>query len=127
MEHLLIIKFLKSFFNLFKAKIEDYKIVDEKVVGIVGWINEDEKQDFVFKENFEETLLSKLKLLCDFIVKNKLNEADRIIVSENELIQKLKKEKWSEVDARNAIDCLCKLEVNMVDEGEETDSFFVHF
>ena len=127
MEHLLIIKFLESFFNLFKARIEDYKIVGEKIFGIVGWIDEDEKQDFVYEENFDETILSKVKLLCDFITKNKLNEGDRIIVSENELIQKLKNEKWGEVEAKNAIDNLCKLEVKMIDEGEETDSFFVHF
>lgn len=127
MERLLLIKFLESFFKLFKARIEDYKIIGEKIFGIVGWIDDDERQDFVFKENFSETELSNVKLLCDFISENKIIEGDRIIVSESELIQKLKNEKWGEVEAKMAIDSLCNLDIKMIDEGEEPDSFFVHF
>jgi|GEM_PF-969616 len=127
MEHLSIVKFLESFFNLFNAKIEDYKVVDKKIFGIVGWINEDEKQDFLFEENLEDSLFSTLKILCDFISDNKLIEGDKIVVSENELMQKLINIKWEEAEAKNAINCLCELEVKMLDEGVETDSFFVHF
>ena len=127
MGHIFKILFLESFFNLFKARIEDYKIFDNKIYGTIGWKNEDDNQDFIFKENIEAPLLSNMKLLCDFIVDNKLNVGDKIVVSENELIQKLINLKWDANEAKNAINGLCNLDVKMLDEGEETDSFFVHF
>ena len=41
------VQFLTSFFLLLKASIEEYKIFDNKISGIVGWDNEDDKQAFV--------------------------------------------------------------------------------
>lgn len=127
MEILLTINFLKSFFNLFMAKVEEYKVIDKNIFGTIVWLNEGDKQDFVFNENFDTSLLSTMKLVCDFIVENKLVDGDKIIVSEFELLQKLKSLKWNEIEAKNAINSLCNLEVKMLDEGVETDSFFIHF
>ncbi|SEA68104.1 hypothetical protein SAMN05192529_1466 [Arachidicoccus rhizosphaerae] len=127
MEQSIIINFLKSFFTLFKAKIEEYKIVNKKIFGTVGWLNEEDRQDFVFKIDFDTLILSRVKSLCDFLYEMNLVNGDKIIVSENNLLEMLKKEGWSRIDAKEAVDGLCSLEVKMVDEGEETDSFFVHF
>jgi len=127
MEKLLIIEFLKSFFFLFKAKIEEYEIFDKKILGIIGWDNEDDIQKFVFKNEFNIVSISKAKILCDYLSEQNLINGDQIIILENELIQKLNKSGWNETDAKEAINCLCDLDVKMIDDGEETDSFFVHF
>lgn len=127
MEEVVVIKFLKSFFNLFNAKIENYKIVDKGIFGTVCWLNEDEGQDFYFKEKFHPSVLYNVMVLCDFIFENKLVDGDRIIISETEMLQKLKYQKWNEEEAKEAINNLCDIEVKMLDEGEETDSFFIHF
>jgi len=127
MGQLIIINFLKSFFIFFKAKIEEYRIVEKQVIGTIGWLNEEDKQDFVFKVDFDILLLDRVKLLCDFLCKMHLVNGDKIIVSEIDLLETLKKEGWDEMDAKEAVNCLCSLDVKMLDEGEETDSFFIHF
>jgi hypothetical protein len=127
MEQQLIIDFLKAFFNLFKASIEDYKIVDKKVFGILGWLNEEDKQNFVLKIDFDISALTKPKLLCDFLFANDFINGDTIIVSESDLIFKLVNDGWKEIDAKESINFLCSFDVKMVDDGEETDSFYIHF
>lgn len=127
MEKKLIIAFLRAFFNLFKANIEDYKIVEKKVIGIVGWLNEEDKQNFVLKIDFDISSLIKAKLLCDFLLENDLINGDTVIVSENDLILKLINNEWIEIDAKESINFLCSFDVKMVDDGEETDSFYIHF
>jgi hypothetical protein len=127
MEKQLIIDFLKAFFNLFNASIEDFKIVEKKVFGIVGWLNEEDKQSFVLKIDFDISSLIRAKLLCDFLLENDLINGDKIIVSENDLILKLTNNEWIEIDAKETINFLCSFDVKMVDEGEETDSFYIHF
>lgn len=127
MDKQLIIDFLKAFFNLFKAGIEDYKIVEKKVFGIVGWLNEEDKQNFVLNIDFDISSLTKAKLLCDFLFENNLINGDAMIVSENDLILKLIDNEWIENDAKESINFLCSFDVKMLDEGEETDSFYIHF
>ena len=127
MEQTLLIEFLKSFFILFKAKIEEHTILDRNIFGVISWDNEAGKQKFVFKNLFDFLLLSKTKSLCDYLSEQNLINGDQIIISESELIQKLNKSGWNETDAKEAINCLCDLDVKMIDDGEETDSFFVHF
>jgi len=126
MEQTVVIGFLKSFFILFRAKIEEYEVANKKVFGTVGWLNEEDKQDFVFNIDFDISILGKVKLLCDFLNKKKLVDGDRIIVSENDLLEMLEKEDWTVIDAKDTINCLYSLEVKMLDQGEETDSFFLH-
>ena len=126
-KEIIIINFLKSFLKLFNAKIELYKVVDNKIVGTIGWINEMDKQEFVFYIDFEAPLISRVDLLCDYLFKEKLIKGDQIVISEKYLLQALIKGGWNENEAKEAIDCLCSLDVKMLDKGEETDSFFVHF
>jgi hypothetical protein len=127
MEQTTIINFLKSFFTLFKAKIEESEFVNQKVFGIISWINEEGKQDFSFKADLDTLMLSKVKMLCDFLHEINLVNGDKITVSEDDLLTMLVKEKWNRFDAKEAVNSLCSLDVKMIDEGEETDSFFIHF
>lgn len=127
MEQILLIEFLKSFFFLFKAKVEEYKIFDKNIYGIVGWHNEDDKQKFVFKNEYDVLLLSKARILCDYLSARNLINGDKITITEIELIQQLNKNGWNEIEAKDAINFLCEFDVKMIDDEEETDSFFVHF
>lgn len=127
MEQIILIDFLKEFFNLFKAKIEDYKIIDDKIFGIVGWLNEDDKQNFVLKYDFNMSSILSAKLLCVYLFENNFVNGDKIIISENNLLLRLVEHKWNEDSAKEAINFLCNFEVKMLDEGEETDSFYIHF
>ncbi len=127
MTQLIVFDFLNSFFNLFKANIEEYRIVDKLISGRLGWKDEVDKQDFVLKIDFNMSYLISAKLLCDYLMKNKLIDGDKIVVSEHDLVLKLIKSGWSEVEARETINFLCSFDVKMLDDGEETDSFYVHF
>ena len=126
-DSVIIISFLRSFFTLFKAKIEEYNILNGKIYGAVGWLNEKDKQDFVFKMDFDTAILNKIKSLCDFMYKMNVVEGDKIVVEETNLLEMLGNEGWNRIDAKMVLDSLCSLEVKMVDKGEETDSFFLHF
>ena len=127
MEQSQIIRFLSSFFSLFKAKIEEYSIVNQKVFGTISWANEEDRQDFVFNVDINDLIIGKVKLLCDFLLEKSLVDGDKIIVSENDLLEMLKKEEWDNVEAEETVNALCSLGIKMIDDGEETDSFFLHF
>tara|TARA_B110000259_G_C13964640_1_gene382121 strand:- start:141 stop:521 length:381 start_codon:yes stop_codon:yes gene_type:complete len=120
-------KFLNSFFNLFEAKAEITKIDNKSIYGILNWENEDDTQDFKWSNDFDDKTLSILKDFCDFLLENQLTKGDKIIVSEDILKEKLIGAGWSNDKTKKGIDSLMSLEVKMVDEGEETDSFFIHF
>lgn len=120
------VQFLTSFFLLFKASIQEYKIFDNKISGIVGWDNEDDKQAFCWSFK-NEKIFPKVKLLCDYLYGHNLIDGDSIIISEIELLSKLISDGWNENDAKKCIDYLCSIDVKMLDDNEETDSFFIHF
>jgi len=127
MEQLIIVNFLKSFFKIFKAKIENYKITGKELQGILSWDNEDDKQGFIFRDEFDALLLSKASYLCDYLNTFKLIDGDKIIISELDLVEKLKKDNWSDKEIMETISFLLNFDVKMIDDGEETDSFFIHF
>jgi hypothetical protein len=127
MENQIIIDFLKSFFSLFKAQIEKFKFVDNKIIGIVGWAGEEDKQDFIWAIVANQFLLVNAKLLCDYLNNNNLVKGDLVIISEQELILRLIILGWNKEDIRISIDFLFSVGVKMLDNGEETDSFFLHF
>jgi len=127
MEQILVLKFIRSFFRLFQAHLEDYKILDKSILGIVGWKNEEDKQSFIYTNDYDPLLLTKSKYLCDYLNAQNLINGDQIIILETELIQRLNLNGWSEIDAMEAINFLCQFDIKMIDNSEETDSFFVHF
>ncbi len=127
MEESVFIDFLQSFFALFKARIEHYKISKERISGVIGWLNEEDKQPFLLNMDFDCTSICIAKLLCDFLFENNLVRGDNIVISELSLIQKLIDDGWDAYKAKMAINFLCSFDVKMVDDGEETDSFYIHF
>ena len=122
-----IYDFLSSFFAIFDAHVNEYWVVDDKVYGDIEWNDESEKQSFTWNIGLEVSIIAKLRALCDFLIKNNLINGDRIIVSEETLKAKLIALGWDLSEAEKYINYLCTVEIKMVDNGEETDSFFIHF
>ena len=119
--------FLKSFFQLFEADVERIDIDGKLVYGTVGWKNEDDKQDFKWLIEFSEEELYIIKLLCDYLSEKKLIKGDKVKIPEDELKLKLVSSGWSHENVEKSIDCLALLEIKMLDNAMETDSFFIHW
>lgn len=120
------IKFLESFFKLFKAKVTINEINNDNVFyGVVKW-DDGEIQNIKWINIFNSQALKITIELCDFIFENKLIQNDSILISEFELKNMLKV-KWRQEKIDIAIDCLTCVDIKMIDGYEETDSFFVHF
>ena len=119
--------FLDSFFSLFEAKTEIIKIENNAVLGTVSWENEEDTQDFKWSKPFDDDTLIALTDLCVYLLKNELLVGDRIRIMEELLFERLKNVGWPINKVKKAIDALMSLEIKMLDEGKETDSFFIHF
>ena len=120
-------EFLDSFFNLFEAKVMITQFKEEQFSGMLKWENDDDTQDFKWYNIFSNEALVILKELCDLIKKYKLNDNDTIIITERELRSKLTSFNWDNNKIEKGIDALISISIKMVDDGEETDSFFLHF
>jgi len=119
--------FLLSFFEVFNASVEKYKIEGKKVLGNIRWKDDNESQEFSWVVELEGDILKKLKLLCEYLVKNNLMNGDKIVITESELQERLNGLGWEKSDVQKAIDGLLSIEMKMVDDGEYTDSFYIHF
>lgn len=119
---------LKSFFSLFNAQVLiKTRETENNLIGTLNWINEEDTQDFKWYNIFNDETLIILKEICDYIKNNGLNDNDKIIITENDLRNKLKASSWTNSKIEKGIDSIMSISVKMVDEGEETDSFFLHF
>lgn len=119
-------QFLVSFFQVFKGKVENLSLHDGKVFGAVVWEGESEKQDFTWRAP-EDTDLLHAKSLCDYLSSSNLVDGDKIIVTEADLVSRLVSSGWTKENAQSTIDLLCSIAVPMLDDGVETDSFYLHF
>ena len=54
-------------------------------------------------------------------------DGDRMILSKEDLFERLIQNGWKEDIVKGSIEFLHKVEIRMLDDGEETDSFFIHF
>ena len=117
--------FLKSFLGALGAvEILWTDIQIDKIYGTVIYDNSDpeERQDFVWHMTENNVPNDNVKSLIDFLSKKKLIDIDKIMTPIDQLeinfIDKGKLENvWNE---------LFNIEVRMIDNGEETDGFFIH-
>ena len=119
--------FLTAFFSLFRAYVKEYSFKSNKVLGIVSWQDDEDEQPFSWLIDFDEYTLLKIKLLCEFLIQHNFIQGDRIIISPSKLKTLLHNNGWDESEAEKIINALCLVKIRMLDDGEETDSFFVHF
>jgi hypothetical protein len=117
--------FLKSFLGALGAV--DILWTDTQIDKIYGTViydtsDQDERQDFVWHMTENNVPNDDVKNLVDFLSNKELIDIDKIMTPINEIkidfIDKYKLDNvWNE---------LFNIEVRMIDDGEETDSYFIH-
>ena len=117
--------FLEIFLTALGAeKIEWGKLEVDKIFGTVVYDNTDaeERQDFVWHMTEDKVPSEEVKMVIKYIADNSLIKFDKIIKPVEELnldfIEQSKRKK--------VIDELFNIEVRMIDEGEESDRYFIH-
>ena len=122
---------IKSELKVFNVTITDKLSTNAKLIGSVLWdddLIDDEPQDYIWYIPSNNQHLHDTIQLVNFIIKYKLIEGDKITLNEDELKNKLVNENnWNENKFVNALEYLIKLDIRMVDNGEETSSFYIHF
>ena len=100
------------------------EIYFDKIDGTVIYDETDpeERQDFVWHMTEEEVPSEETRKLIKYIHDKKLIDIDKIIKP----IEELNLDFIEESKRENAIDQLFNMEVRMIDEGEETDDYFIH-
>ena len=124
----LIEKFLNSFFRIYSADIDTMHINDEKVTGIVKWKGEEDRQEFLWNiPSFSNGDLKYLTDTVDYLLTYKLTNIDKIIITEIDFKYRLSTLGWTLKTIENVINQLLLIDIRMIDNNEETDSFFIHF
>ncbi len=121
------IKFLDSYLKLFGAVTVTYKdIYKDKIYGTVIYDPTDlgEQQNFCWYMTEENVPSDNLIELIEIIKNNKFHISDKITIPEDKIFLKTG---WLDKGEFNkAINQLFDIEIKMIDEGKETDSFFLH-
>lgn len=123
--------FLDAFFEMLDLIIISYGQINSSVFGILTGVGSDvnelwQHQNFYWLIDKSESELSDLVILCKFLNEKNLINGDNIIISENELIERIGELGWNNEKGQKVVDDLFSIEIKMIDEGEATDSFFVH-
>jgi hypothetical protein len=117
--------------NRFTILSESNKTISARI----GWGNdgrsdydEDEEVQEVVWDIQEFSAMEDVLLITEFIRDNNLINNDKIIIDYDSLFEKFKnKHGWTLEKFSNALDFILSIKVDMVDESEKTDFFFVHF
>ena len=107
------------------SSVIEVRIRKDEVEGVIMY-TDDDMQRFVWHYSNLNHLKMATELL-DILKQKEWISIDKIIVSEKELIKYLEEIGWNMDDINNVLFFLVSLNINMIDEGEETDMFFVHF
>ena len=120
------LNFLKSYLKLYGVvKIE---LTNEKVDWISGIAiydenDPEERQEFIWHKSEEEIPSPELNILIEKIVAEKWHNVDKI----SEHIEELEFEEFDNTTKDKILTELFDVQIKMVDYGEETDSYWVHF
>jgi len=125
-------QFLKEFLGALGAKdIKWQEESDEYVSGIVIYEIDDpeEIQEFIWRIQESEVPPKEVKVLAELLNQKALLSIDQIKVSRDEL-RNLYSKKQERIVPENEflaiLEALEQIEVPMVDEGKETDVYFIH-
>lgn len=117
--------FLKSFLEALGAV--DIIWTDTQIDKIYGTViydlsDFDERQDFVWHMTEDNVPNENVKKLVDFLSTNNLIDIDKIIRP----IEQLDINFIDKSELNNVWDELFEIEVKMLDDGQETDSYYLH-
>ncbi|WP_225037429.1 hypothetical protein [Winogradskyella sp. SM1960] len=120
------LNFLKSYLKLYSVeRIELTNETLDSISGIAIYDENDleERQEFIWHKSEKEIPSPELNILIEKIVAEKWHNGDKITkdISEMEFIE-------FDNQTKDRIEFeLFEINVKMVDNGEETDSYFVHY
>ena len=118
-------QFLSSFLGALGAEeIEWTEISDEFIAGTVIYdkMDPEEVQDFKWTITEAEYPDNETRILIEYIHKENLLDTDRL----KKPVEEIEVPGLTDQQKRSAFDKLFAVRVRMVDEGEETDSYFIH-
>jgi len=123
---------LFNFMLLFEIdRFQLLEVNKEYIRAVVGWPDDgrtdydplEETQEIIwFFQSFENGEV--LQKLIEILIDNKYMRSDKIYISEEKLQGKCE---WDDEKFNKAICALLDFRVDMVDDGEKSDYFFVHF
>lgn len=120
------LNFLKSFLKLYGVKkIELIKETVDSITGIAIYDETDpeERQEFIWHKTEIEVPSPELNNLIEKIVAEKWHKGDKI----SEHIEEVEFEGFDQTTKEELLNELFDVDIKMVDDGEETDSYFVHY
>ena len=120
-----IVPFLNSFFNIYHAYVIEVGALNGRVQGKIMYIDEETKEFVWYYSSFNE--IPRAIQLLDILKKNEWLHNDKVIISKQDVVNYLKYMGWENVDINTTFLFLFSLKIKMVDDGKETDSFFIHF
>jgi hypothetical protein len=117
--------FLEHFLKLFEVdRVEITNAEIDKIFGHALYLKDDDKQEFCWHMTEQNAPTDDIIHLIAVIKDNKYNRTDKIIVSADTVFEKTG---WSDrVKFNIHYEKLFDIEVKMIDDGKETDSYFIH-
>lgn len=125
-------QFCKQYLSLFGVVDIKFKRIDDKSIygtAIYDLYDPDEIQDFIIRMKENSLPSSNMLRLIGFINKNNLLDIDCIKIPRDILKERFEKECCKKLKQNEFDDILNELEsinISMVDDGVETDGFFIH-
>tara|TARA_B110001450_G_C17421090_1_gene399909 strand:- start:303 stop:683 length:381 start_codon:yes stop_codon:yes gene_type:complete len=120
------LNFLKSYLKLYG--VERIELIDKTVASISGIAiydenDPEERQEFIWHKSEKQVPSPELNILIEKIVEEKWHNGDKI--SEN--IEELEFEEFDNTTKEKILTELFDVQIRMVEDGEETDSYWVHY
>lgn len=129
---LIFIKML-LLFDIDRIKFLSFK--DNCIEAIIGWPNQGQ---LYYDENEEQQLVrwkyevNRINLgtsmVLEFLLVEKIVDLDLIKMSKSDLLSKIcSRYNWNISYAENALADTLEINIERIDDGEKTDSFYLHF
>jgi hypothetical protein len=120
------LNFLKSYLKLYG--VEKIELTAEKFDSLSGIAiydenDPEERQEFIWHKSEKEVPSPELNILIEKIVVEKWHNGDKI----SEHIEELEFEEFDNSTKEKILNELFDIRIRMVDDGEETDSYIVHY
>jgi hypothetical protein len=120
------LNFLRNFLKLYEViKVENIVETENSISGIAIYdeLDPDERQEFIWHISEVDIPSPELNILIEKIVSKKWHNGDKI----SKHIEFMEFSEFSNETRDKILDELFDVNIKMVDEGEETDSYWVHF
>lgn len=117
--------FLESYLKFFG--VEKIELIEETLdfvtgIAIYDVTDTEERQEFIWYISETDTPSSQLNTLIEKIHMNKLHNGDKI----SNTVEQMDFPEFNRETQKKLLNELFDIEIRMIDNGKETDSFFVH-